>query len=310
MKKLRDILSRYKVHMIILMIAILIWFHAVTEKYYEQPFAVTVVPTNVHTDYVITNDYTKQVTVLFRGKGKNLLALMNTNIRVTADLKQTTQPRVVVQLSLDKIHVPPSLMELEPIKFVDKDTIHFVLEPLRRKRVVIVPRITVTPKEGFIVVGNLQIQPSRILITGPQSLVERVDSLETKKVQIENAEADVTGSVELNNPYPHKLKLEVTSVRYLLQVQKLAEKLVENVPVKVINAPANRKVSVIPPVLSLHLMGGEKVLANLGPDDIVAYVDYRRYLRTGEKMLPAIIEIPDNVTFDKVTPEKFKLVVE
>ena len=308
MKSFREIVDRYKVHAIILFIATLIWFHAVTEKYYEQPFKVQVVPVNVNPDFVIANNYTRSVTVLFRGKGKTLIALMKRQIEIAADLKQSTQALTVVQLSLDKIRVPTSLMELEPLKFVGKDTLQFRLERLLRKHVPVVARIRVVPKHGYTIVGDVLVEPPRVLVSGPESVVRSLDSLATKEVFIDSATADVSGNVALINPLPEKIDLEVNTVHYLLQVQQIGEKEIADIPVRVINVPVGRKVLVRPAKLSLRLIGGKKFLARIGPQDVRAYVDYQRYLQTGETLLPAIIEIPDNLSFDRVTPEKFRLV--
>ena len=303
MMSIREILNRYKVHGII-------WFYAVTEKYYEQPFRVAVVPINVHPEYVIANDYTKSVTVLFRGKGRTLLLLMKQRIEVPADLKQSTRPFTVVQLSLEKIRVPTSFMELEPLKFVDKDTIEFRLERLTRRRVPVHGRIRVVPKSGYTVVGDLEIKPAHVLISGPESMVLGVDSLETEFVEVDSAVSDVVGDAALINPRPEKLQLEVQSVHYRVLVQRLGEKTLEGVPVRVINVPVGRRARVRPPTLAVHLIGGRDFLAKIGPKDITAYVDYRRYLQTGETLLPANIEVPDHLRFDEVKPRRFRLIVE
>lgn len=309
MQKFQEFIRKYRVHGIIFIIAVLIWFHAITERYYEQPIKVWVEPVNVPQGYVIINDYPRIRRVVFRGKGKNLIALMNARIRILADLNQSEQPRQVVQLSLDKIRLPTSLVQLEAVKFLDPDTVQYFLEPVVSKEVPVKARIRIVPGKGYVLVGSVQVEPQRVLVRGPIRAIDEIDTVLTRPLELKDVREGVTGRVELVNVHPGKVLLEPPAVHYRARVEKLAEKTLEGIRVKVINAPGDRQVSVRPPTLSLTIRGGETYIASLTAKDIVAYVDYRRFLLTGKRRLPAIIELPEYVTFDNVRPETFEIQV-
>jgi hypothetical protein len=150
----RTFLRKYKIHLIIVFISILIWIHVKTDKVYEEIFQAKIVPTNVNPEYVITNRYTKSVPVKFKSKGKDLIALRNTDIEIEIDLHETSKTKIEERLNLNSVRISPPIVNLKPLEFVDKDTIHFIQDVLSYTPVSVRPRIAIKPKAGYIQVGN------------------------------------------------------------------------------------------------------------------------------------------------------------
>ena len=307
---LRKFLRNYKIHLIIFFISVLLWFHVKTEKTYDQMFQVRIVPTNLNPESIITNQYTPTINVLIRGKGKSLIALKNSDIEIQADLNQETQAHLIVRLNIKNILISTSLLDIQPLEFVDKDTIHFKLAALGYKKIPVQSQISIQIVSGFIQIGGLELRPSEITVSGPRSKVDGIDSIKTQTISFKNAISNITGSVNLVNPFPGKVVLSTQSVEYFMEIQQLGERLIENIPVQILNAPAGRKIEVEPSMLSLKIIGGVLIIKKVNKEAISAYIDYRRYRQTGEKLLPATIKIPDDVTFSDVYPQKFQIKIK
>lgn len=96
-----------------------------------------------------------------------------------------------------------------------------------------------------------------------------------------------------------------------MEIQKLIEITLPEIPVQVKNAPRNLIVTPLPSTLSLTVEGGEQLLLGLKREDIVAALDYQqvRDVRQQEGYTP-IIKVPEGVSYRNVKPSSFKLMLE
>jgi YbbR domain-containing protein len=112
-------------------------------------------------------------------------------------------------------------------------------------------------------------------------------------------------------PQDVSIKLSAEIVEFTVDVQKLIERTLEEIPVEVKNGPAALQVSVVPSTVKLKLEGGEKILLGLRREDVHVYIDYERAIREPANVgHPAYISVPEGVRYSDVTPERFTLAVE
>ena len=306
----RTFLRKYKIHLIILFISILIWIHVKTDKVYEETFQARIVPINVNPEYVIANRYTKSVPVKFQSKGKDLIALRNTDIEIVIDLHGTTKTKIEERLNLNSVRISPPIVNLLPLEFVGKDTIHIIQDALNYAQVPVKHRITIKPKAGYIQVGKLEITPSKITVSGPRTKVTKIEILETDSLIFDDSDSDVNGIVNLVNPFPEDIDLSSAQVEYSADIQEIGTQFFEDIPIKITNRPRNLEVSAIPSTISLTITGGVEVVSNLQREAILAYIDFQRYDRKKNNSLPATIKIPEEITISDVYPELFEIKIE
>jgi YbbR domain-containing protein len=307
---LKKFIRKYNIHLIILLFAVFIWIHVKTELSYDQIFNVTVVPTNINPEYIITNKYTPEVPIRFQGKGKNLIALRNTDLELLVDLSQTSKSTYIATLNLKNIRISPPIVNILPIEFTENDTIIFSLSPLRYKKVVIEHQIDIKPQAGFMQVGAIQLSPSEITVSGPENLIRSIQSVKTDPLALEDLTHDVVSVISLENQFSGTVVFSSQQVEYSVDIQQIYVKEFSYIPVQVINVPATFRVSSVPSNLSLKITGGIDNLSNLKKEDISAYIDFRRYDRDSKPELPAMIKIPAYMTFSDVQPEVFRIKID
>ena len=136
------------------------------------------------------------IRVTVKAQRSQLDRLTNSDIRAVADLQQAvsldTDPVMVpITASIEKISVSPENIQVSPqnlsLHIEDKATQEFV--------------VTVTTKEGSkpdraYEVGELESNPEKIKITGPVSLINKIDKV-TASVDVEGATSDVTQETEV-----------------------------------------------------------------------------------------------------------------
>ena len=307
---LQTFFQKYKIHLLILFIATFIWIHVKTDMDFEQIYQVKVVAKNVNPEFVITNTFTRNIPVLFQGKGKSLIALHNTDVEILADFNQTTGKSFFVKLNLSDIRISPPLVNIVPVKFIKIDTIQFLQDNLRYKKVPIDHQITLKTKAGFIQVGPLKLSPKDVTVSGPISLTNEIKSVKTEELFRSDLESDVSGIIDLTNSFSGKVVLSTKTVEYKADIQTIIEIIMDDIPVHVTNVPENLKVSLVPSTLSLKIIGGVDVISSIERKDIYAYIEYQMFMSSDVTSFPAKIEIPENIIFSDVYPQTFQLKIK
>lgn len=305
----QKVFNHFRTKIVIVFLAIFLWFYVVTEEDYTYALNIPIRIINIKTGKVIENDYPKSAKVLFWGKGRQLLGLLIENdIEIILNLKNVNH--LQTKLKKEHIYIPRHNLAVEPLKIVTPDSIEIRLINLIKKKVPIIPDVTILPVAGHTQVGDVKLFPDSLWISGPVSRVEKIHSVSTEHLDLRDVKRGITQIVGLKKTDLPSEDISVEKVSLTVDVQKLMEKTIQRVPVQVYNLPAGTQAMVIPPHLSLTLEGGVQVLANLTEKDIVAYIDYRRKLTPAQSGHPAIIQTPAGVAYRDVNPQTFRLVIE
>ena len=300
----------YKAKLVVFIFAIFIWFFVVTENEYETNLEVPITPVNIPAGRVILNDLPAMAKVRIKGNGKDLIALtLSGGARLELDLSDVKHTRT---FKLEPKHVMLSrpIATVSSKEIIMPDSVVVVLDDLVRKRVPVHANVKLTPAPGYTVVGDFKITPDSVAISGPSSLVAQINEVYTVEKEFTDVRFDLQEIFPLA-PLPYnKVTCATKEVEVYLNIQKLLEMTVSNIPVEVRNVPRNLKVTVIPSTLSLVLEGGGELLTQLSRDQIVAYIDYNRVRNLPGNEFPAVIERPPGISYRDVRPRTFKLVFE
>ncbi|MFQ5602787.1 MAG: YbbR-like domain-containing protein [bacterium] len=305
-----EILSDYKVKLVIFLFAIFIWFFVITENVFEHVIDVPIIPVNITENKVILNKLPKTARVKINGTGKDLIALSVTRgVRLDLDLSNVER-RKTFSLEPQNVFFSRVSGSLATQEIITPDSVTVILDDFKIKKVSIYPKIKLTTADGYTNVGGIQIRPDSAMISGPQSLVSQVKKIYTVDEALTDIRFDVRKKIALA-PVPYeKVTCNLTEVEIYINIQKLLEITLTGVPIEIRNAPRNMKVSVVPSTLSLVLEGGGDLLTQISRNDIVAYIDYHRAKLLPSNEIPAAIDTPGGVSYRDVKPKTFKLVLE
>ena len=179
-------LKNYKVKIVALIFAILIWFFVVTENEYEHIIEVPVAFINTPPGKVILSDLPKVVKVKIKGTGKDLIALMvRTGARLNLDLFDV-EHRKTFYLTTKDVFLSRPIGVIQSNEIIMPDSITVVLADFQRKKVPVTSNIKPKVAPGFTIVGDVQINPDSVLISGPKNLVSKITSIATEEIQFEN----------------------------------------------------------------------------------------------------------------------------
>ncbi len=300
-----------RVKLLVGALATLFWFAVVTENFYEYDVDIPIVTMNMPDGKTLASDLPETARVRFEGKGRALLSLFFSHeARVTLDLSNVRR-RYALALHPRMVNTRRSGLELTPLQILDPDTVWVQLANLLEKPVRVSSAITIATIPGYIVVGRVHFTPDSILISGPEEIVRRVDSVATEPKEFANIQQRLAARLRLQSfPKSQRIEFSPDAVDFVADVQKLIEVTLQEIPVQVQNAPAHLRVTTVPSTLSLTVEGGEKLLLDLKRENIVAYIDYGRIREATAAGYPAYIRTPEGVRYRDVKPTLFKLLVE
>jgi hypothetical protein len=309
MKLTIKILNNLKYKIIVILLAILIWFFVKTEDNYSYSFDVPIQINNLEKDHIIVNDLPKNVEAIFWGKGRALFSLMlRRDVSYNVDVANLNGN---VKINLDKGNIRMfRKADVDVLNIIHPKEIDVVLSKLLVKKVPIVCSCDIKTLPGYTMVDELRLEPDSVVLKGPEKELVLISSVFTEKKSFHEVKRDFEKKVKLIKPEQTHVTLDVDQSKLSADIQKLMEKRIVEIPVTVTHPPGNASVSVIPSTLSLILEGGTEILLNVTHNDISAYIDYDKVVASNEKYHPAYIVTPPGIRYRDVKPMRFKIVVE
>lgn len=271
---------------------------------------------NVPEDMVLTHFHTDKIEVRIKG-----------------------DPRRIEMLNMETILYPADLytdLEFDPAG--DSDSIepgHYLL-PVDRTRLPLDPSVTVlgispsylgvrlekkvtrifkvtVPYTGAPAKGHLALAPAcdppTVSLTGAQSLMDEIDLLQTKPVDLAGADEDFKKEVplDLENPLLFSSSQSMFIVTVPIQPRQ-ASRTIDAIPIRLRNSTGTATIE--PASISIEIRGPQETLGNKAVTaDIHAFMDLKG-LGPGVYARHAYINIPVDLVMTNATPRVFTVTIE
>lgn len=164
------------------------------------------------------------------------------------------------------------------------------------------PQILVEPRQGFTVVGDYEIEPYLVKITGNDRIAKRIKSWMTSRLIFEDVNNTFTASVPLLDTLTTVLDYKPKFVNIKVQVQQEAEITIPDVELIVMGGSLPKSHRISPRIVTLTLRGGADELAKLDPADISAALSYDDIVNDSTGILKPIIKTPLNMQLIATDP--------
>ena len=213
-------------------LALLVWFQVAGQETFQQQLSLPVQFVNIPPQTEISNDYEKQVEVVIRSSRSAPSSAVE-DLVVVIDLRDASPgPERLYSLGEENIEDKPSGVEIVSIT---PNRIRLWLENTVQKNIEVVPEVEGEPAEGFEVT---RVQAPPVLISGPQSRVEKVTEAKTELISIEgqsstlvlNASVDIDDLALRMDPGAVAVVVTIEEKRQEVRVRRvLIELLPENI---------------------------------------------------------------------------------
>jgi len=302
------LLKSYRIFFFSMAFSFLLWFYVKLAFQYQEVMDIPLQVINAPEGYGIVSPLPEKVPVRFEGDGKSLLGVrFFFDTKYVLDLtKFKPDPWVVLSQYLENVQYPHN--EVKVVEILLHDSLRIRAEKLITQRVPVHPVVIVTCAPGYAFVGGAVAHPDSVAVTFPVSLKDSVKFVATVPAIYNDLSSDKIIALKLS-PFSNSLvHYEIVDVRIDLDIQPLGETLLENIPVKLIHAPANQNIIVQPSTFSIKVRGGVDLLANLPKDSILGVIDYVKEQELGHVQSTLTIIAPMDIAWSQVTPARFKLI--
>lgn len=292
---------------LIVSFSIVLWGSVSLSDYYVETISVPIELTELPKNYSPSYISNKEILLKLKAKGWELAKLILTRDfsfyisahrrigRFRVDLRNEIENNMWLTSSFSVLEIIPSFIEYEIDKTVSK-------------KVPIKNNITIKLADGYGFVSDVMLNPDKIEISGPASILQYIDSVETDFTNLTDINEKTVKEVNLKPIDGVSFSVDKCSIEF--DVQKIVEKSFEDIPVEIRNVPSSKELNLFPSKISVVLRGGINKLGRLTNDSIKVYVDFWSVLRNEEEMIEPVIEIPPFTKLLDVKPKKLEYIIK
>jgi len=276
---------------------------------------------NVPDDMVLTQFHTDKIEIRIKGDPRRIEMLNKENILYPADLytdlefdpagdSDSIEPgHYLLPVDHTRIPLDPSIsiLEISPsylsVRLDRKITRTFKLS---------VP-YTGKPAKGHMALAPT-CEPATVALTGAQSLIEKIKTLQTKPVDLANAAEDFKKEVplDLENPLLFSSGQSMFIVTVPIKPRP-GTRTIEGIPIQIRDSSkkaSTQKVSIEPAFVTIEIKGPQEDLGNKAiTDQIYAYMDLGE-LKPGVYARHAYINIPVDLVMTQAFPQVFTVTIK
>jgi YbbR domain-containing protein len=298
--------ENYRSILIAFGLALLLWLVVTTNKEYKTRIEVPFRILRLAENKVLIKPVPDKVIMEVSGKGRALIGLNFYNTKIDLELPEINKSTVIdLNDYLSRFDIATEL----GINVVD------IIEP--KQLDLRVDRYTVAEKP-LHVQSNIQTAPGYVLntirmeqdsvsVSGPASLIDRLNYLETEKVERNEVKYPFRQSVAIVQPKPGIINIDPENVSVAFNIEQIVERTIYDVPIQIVGVPGNLTAKASPRTISLRIKGSESLITQISKDEITVFFDYDKHYQKGKVEYDFQIETPNNVSWTNASPDKFRL---
>jgi hypothetical protein len=252
-----------------LVIAVSLWLVANLQHDVEKNVKVSINYSNIPQGLIIVNNPPKNLNIRVRGPRSQLSTISAKDMLFTIDLSNVTTGTSLFEIRTDQIIPPRDVL----VTGISPSEVTLDIDKLKQKNVTINPSIG-PPDTGFEVVGKPTVTPGRVTISGPESLLSKINSVSTDPVSLSGEKSKFTIEVPVRSPYPLVDIVGHNTVKVTVDIKEtILEKEFNDLDISLVNFDDLNFETQDRLVADLAFEGPFSIINNLNSQDIELYVD-------------------------------------
>ena len=295
-------------------LAVLLWVFVISGEQYTMILELPIEARNLNVQKTYLEEVPQYASVMLKGKGRDLFKaylLRNySDSKLVLDLEGISKEYefVLNQYFEDnpKKIVLPSSYNLSFVEIVYPNRIKISLDEIMTKTIPVISKLHLTLLDGYTSVNSIQLTPDSVVIVGPKAELADIEYINTLPDTMENLSNSIKGDISLSS-LGRLIEFSENSINYFSDIQQISERIIADIPVKVINKVKGIRVFPSPQSVSLTVIGGANQIAKINPDDILVSVDFNSW-SIDQSFYEPNISFPINVLdWRDVSPKMIEL---
>lgn len=265
-------------------------------------------------DSLLLNSVSKNnIKVRLRASGFQFLMFGFKNKTVKVDLSELEKrgSKYFVSPSAYRSQIENQLSKFIKVEDMDKDTLFFNFQRLFKKKVPVLPKVTIDLEQNYLMDNTYFLLPDSITVMGPKKEIDTLRGLTTQTLVLPHTTSDISQKIKLNLPPDLKnTKYSHHSVTLSAKVFKFSER-VFKVPVEVVNVPEGVGIRTFPELVSVLCRGRLKTIKELLVTDFVVTANYSDLRDKNENVLDLkLTKRPDSVNVVQLKENKVEFILK
>lgn len=172
----------------------------------------------------------------------------------------------------------------------------FEVGQIAEKVVPVVPRVEITTRDNFVLVGKPIVKPDLVVVRGKKEILNEINSWQTKLLILEDVYRSLDIEVPLLDTLRSLVSVNFDKVRLLANVDLTCEKGLLDVPVKIEGGELPEEHNIEPRFLKVYVRSGVNNLVASDLSAIVAVLPYAEIIKDTIGILLPKINLPDGIT--------------
>ena len=299
-----------------LILAVLLWLFVVSEKEYNLILDLPIEARNLSAQMAHKEEVPSYASTKIRGTGRNLfksILLKNyAGFKLVLDLEGISEeyefnlndyfekyPRKVVL---------PLNYNLSYVEVVHPNSIKISLDEYQIKRVPIISNLYFTTSPGYMLVGDVKLNPDSIDIAGPKEEIAFINYVEISPDTINALSTTLNSSVRVSSGQT-LIEYTPNHVAISVDVQQISEKIIADIPVTIKDIPEKIRVFPSPQTVSLTVIGGLKRIAALKPEEISVSVSFNDWSSLIQFYEPEVNLPTGLIDWKDISPKSLEIAV-
>ncbi|MBM2813248.1 MAG: hypothetical protein HW421_10 [Ignavibacteria bacterium] len=246
----------------------------------------------------------EKISVKVRGTGWDLfnLIVLNTSAVCTIDL--TKNPLMANEYNIDRNQILKGIQgfnNVEPIDVIP-ESVSLKTGNVIFKKLPIIANISVKPRDGFIQVGQVKLEPDSILIRGNEKLLQTIKSWKSEYLELSDINSSQNLLIGISDSLSGIVTVNPAKISFSVEIQQIAETVVNDVEIKMIGGPKLKNHILSPKYIRVTVRGGAAQIADFSPETINAYIRYNQLIDDTTGILIPVITSPKDITILSIEP--------
>lgn len=299
-----------KTHVIIasIVLSILVWLSVSMNNQYSVAVKVPFRVIGLQKNIALANPVPRTISVRVRGTGWQLASsFLSTGSSIDFDASNLERKRIL--LTGKELAYSLDLGSSAEVLNFTPDSILISFDTVITKRIPLLSRVEVAPRDGFMIGGEPFLNPDSVTISGARRLLDRIDYWFTDPKRFKNVINSIDTKVSLVDSLTGLVELDVKQAEVKIDVEQIAENTYKNVPIKILNNKDSLQILLLPPTVDVTIRGGVNMMSDITSDSLSASLDYINLVNSLSSHIEPEIKAPDAFQVIAVHPDSIEFVI-
>ena len=303
----------YHKFLLFIILSVVFWFMTKLSKEYDSTLEYPVSYINLPEDKLLQEAPVEVIEIHVKTTGFKLISatFFPTELKIdVSNLNWKSSTDYYLLLSQQKLAIQKQMKTGVEIDFFINDSIYFNLGKLKNKKVPVKPLLDLSYATGFELNGNITTVPDSILISGPESILDTINFVSTKLLQIKKLNNSIDQTIEIERfSSDSNVKLQQKNIKIIANVEKYTEGTLE-IPFEVLNLPENNIINTFPKVVKVTY---KVALSNFNKIDFTSFLIHCDYQVSQKNnlsyLIPILVEKSPMVKYVRMSPMKIDYII-